>query len=177
MASVISSVVSRLGEMAVAEAAVLRGVDDYIPLLRDKLEWMQTFIQQEGGGTNPYVDVWVRQTREVAYQVEDVLDEFLTKVDLDKAGGLPAWERWLRFIGGCATHVTVRHDLSARMDAIKDRLKEISNNANTYRGRQAFGSITVVCTDKIKRGLCPRTNHLLQAIPTTALHLFLNRRP
>jgi hypothetical protein len=138
MASAISSVVSRLGEMAVAEAALLRGVDDYIPLLRDKLEWMQTFIQQEsgqqeGGGTNPYVDVWVRQTREVAYQVEDVLDEFLTKVDLDKAGGFPAWERWLRIIGGCATHVSVRHDLKARMDAIKNRLKEISDNANTYR--------------------------------------------
>jgi hypothetical protein len=79
------------------------------------------------------VDVWVRQTREVAYQVEDVLDEFLTKVDLDKAGGFPAWERWLRIIGGCATHVSVRHDLRARMDAIKNRLKDISENANTYK--------------------------------------------
>ena len=41
----ISFVLNRLGELAVKEAALLSGVGDDIRLLRDKLEWLQTFIQ------------------------------------------------------------------------------------------------------------------------------------
>ena len=66
----ISFVLNRLGELAVKEAALLSGVGDDIRLLRDKLEWLQTFIQdadqERREGANQYVGLWVRQTRDVA---------------------------------------------------------------------------------------------------------------
>uniref|UniRef100_A0A8R7TS56 NB-ARC domain-containing protein n=1 Tax=Triticum urartu TaxID=4572 RepID=A0A8R7TS56_TRIUA len=63
----ITFVLNRLGELAVKEAALLSGVGDHIRLLRDKLEWLQTFIQdadqERRDGANQYVGLWVRQTR------------------------------------------------------------------------------------------------------------------
>ncbi|PUZ67377.1 hypothetical protein GQ55_3G429800 [Panicum hallii var. hallii] len=132
----ITFVLIRLGELAVKEAALLRGVDDDIRLLRDKLEWLQTFIQhadhERRTGANNYIGLWVRQTRDVAYEVEDVLDEFLRKADLERLG-LPAWKKCLKLATTCTTQVSVRRVLRDRMDSIKNRLKEISENVDKYK--------------------------------------------
>lgn len=136
----ITFVLNRLGELAVKEAALLSGVGDDIRLLRDKLEWLQTFIQEADQerreGANQYVGLWVRQTRDVAHEVEDVLDEFLRRLDHDTLRqGVPAWRRWLDLAASCTTQVSVRHDLSGRMKGIKDRLREISDNVDKYKIR------------------------------------------
>ncbi|OEL33804.1 Disease resistance protein RPM1 [Dichanthelium oligosanthes] len=139
----ITFVLNRLGELAVKEAALLRGVDDDIRLLRDKLEWLQTFIQhadqERRTGANKYIGLWVRQTRDVAYEVEDVLDEFLRKADLERLG-LPEWKKWLKFATTCTTQVSVRHVLRDKMDSIKNRLKEISDNVDKYKIEQLQSS-------------------------------------
>jgi hypothetical protein len=139
----ITFVLNRLGELAVQEAALLRGVDDDIRLLRDKLEWLQTFIQhadqERRTGANNYIGLWVRQTRDVAYEVEDVLDEFLRKVDLERLP-LPDWKKWLRLVTTCTAQVSVRHVLRDRMDSIKNRLKEISDNVDKYKIEQLYSS-------------------------------------
>nr|CAB3466127.1 unnamed protein product [Digitaria exilis] len=136
----ISFVLNRLGELAAKEAGLLRGVDDDIRLLRDKLEWLQTFIQhadhERRTGANNYIGLWVRQTRDVAYEVEDVLDEFLRKVDLERLGLLPTWKKWLKVAATCTKQVSVRHVLRDRMDSIKNRLKEISENVDKYKIEQ-----------------------------------------
>ena len=141
----ISFVLNRLGELAVKEAALLSGVGDDIRLLRDKLEWLQTFIQdadqERREGANQYVGLWVRQTRDVAHEVEDVLDEFLRRLDLDTLQrGVTAWRRCLALAASCHTQVSVRHDLRGRMDGIKSRLKEISDNVDKYKIRKLRSS-------------------------------------
>ncbi|CAL5038977.1 unnamed protein product [Urochloa decumbens] len=79
----------------------------------------------------------LRGTRDVAHEVEDVLDEFLRKADLDRlAAGRSRWGRWLKLATTFTTQVAVRHDLRERMDGIKDRLKEISDNVDKYWRKQ-----------------------------------------
>uniref|UniRef100_K3Y3J1 NB-ARC domain-containing protein n=1 Tax=Setaria italica TaxID=4555 RepID=K3Y3J1_SETIT len=94
--SAVNFVVGRLGEFVVKEAALLQEVGNDVMLLKDKLQWLQMFVQmadherrQAGGGA--YKDVWVQQTREVALEVEDVLDEFMLRVDIEHA--LPLWNK------------------------------------------------------------------------------------
>ncbi|KAM0889138.1 hypothetical protein ACQ4PT_027880 [Festuca glaucescens] len=112
----ITFVLNRLGELAVKEAVLLSGVGDDIRLLRDKLE---------------------TGTCDVAHEVEDVLDEFLRRLDLDTLQrGVPAWRRYLALATSCTTQVSVRHDLRGRMDGIKNRLKEISDNVDKYKIRK-----------------------------------------
>ncbi|RLM55117.1 NB-ARC domain containing protein, expressed [Panicum miliaceum] len=78
----------------------------------------------------------LRGTRDVAHDAEDVLDEFLRKVDLDRPRRRPRsrWGRWLWFATTLTPQVAVRHDLREKMDAIKDRLQERSPTTSTSTG-------------------------------------------
>ncbi|KAM0889136.1 hypothetical protein ACQ4PT_027880 [Festuca glaucescens] len=103
-----------------------KGKEKELPLTMERRE-----------GANQYVGLWVRQTCDVAHEVEDVLDEFLRRLDLDTLQrGVPAWRRYLALATSCTTQVSVRHDLRGRMDGIKNRLKEISDNVDKYKIRK-----------------------------------------
>lgn len=134
--------VGRLAEFAVKEAGVLKEVGSDVVLLKDKLQWLQTFVQhadqRRRRGGNAYMDVWVQQTREVALEVEDVLDEFMLRVDLQQ--GLPIWTKCLKLLSSCATQISVRHQLAARISMIKARLDQISTHRNEYFNDYASSS-------------------------------------
>ncbi|KAM0931576.1 hypothetical protein ACQ4PT_000254 [Festuca glaucescens] len=76
----ITSVLSKLGELAASESKVLLQVGDDILLLRDRLDWLQAFIRdadrRRRAGTDGLTRVWVRQTRDVAFEAEDAIDDF-----------------------------------------------------------------------------------------------------
>jgi hypothetical protein len=76
----ISAVLSKLGELAVSEARALLQEGHDIVLLRDRLEWLQAFVRdadrRRRAGTDGLTRVWVCQTRDVAFDAEDALDDF-----------------------------------------------------------------------------------------------------
>ncbi|KAM0847784.1 hypothetical protein ACQ4PT_054808 [Festuca glaucescens] len=77
----ITAVLSKLGELAVSEVNVLLQVRDDIILLHDRLEWLQAFVRdadrrRRAGTGDGLTRVWVRQTRDVAFEVEEALDDF-----------------------------------------------------------------------------------------------------
>ena len=80
----IGAVLSKFGELAAREAKILLEVGDDMTLLRDRLEWLQAFIgdadSKRRAGTDQLTLVWVRQTRNVAFQAEDALDQFVYQV-------------------------------------------------------------------------------------------------
>jgi hypothetical protein len=133
--SAVNFVVGRLADFAAKESKLLQEVGrTEVVLLKDKLQWLQTFVQLadhkrrlEG---NAYVDVWVQQTREVALDSEDVVDKFLVRVNLDEH--LPVWWKCLRFVGGCFTQISVRHELSGKIAVIRARLDQISQHKEAY---------------------------------------------
>ena len=80
----IAAVLSKFGGLAASEAKVLLEVGDDMMLLRDRLEWLQAFLRdadhRRRTGADRLTCVWVRQTRDVAFEAEDALDEFVRKV-------------------------------------------------------------------------------------------------
>ncbi|KAM0845097.1 hypothetical protein ACQ4PT_056614 [Festuca glaucescens] len=81
--SAITAVLSKLGELAVSETKILLLVGHDIRLLRDQLEWLQAIVgdaDQElrwaGSNVDGLTRVWLRQTRDVAFEAEDTLDDF-----------------------------------------------------------------------------------------------------
>ncbi|KAL6658498.1 hypothetical protein ACP70R_004084 [Stipagrostis hirtigluma subsp. patula] len=132
----VTAVLSKFGELASREAAVLLQVGNDVVLLRDRLEWLQAFIRDADRKRRLGIDdlkrVWVRQTRDVAFESEDVLDDFFRKVDLESQG-YRGWKIWRRYITGCFTQITVRHGLSGGIKRIKDRLDQISEIHKQYK--------------------------------------------
>ncbi|KAL6839945.1 hypothetical protein ACP4OV_029755 [Aristida adscensionis] len=144
----ITTVLAKVAELVAWEAAVLLEVGDDVRLLRDKLEWLHTFIRHADRRRrlrdDEFVAVWVRQTRDVAFEAEDALDDFLHRAARARPRPPPpsspgcaapwAWapSRWWPGAGGCAGQVALRHDLSARIRRIRKRLDEISANRAAY---------------------------------------------
>ncbi|OEL34179.1 Disease resistance protein RPP13 [Dichanthelium oligosanthes] len=140
----ITTVLAKVAELVAWEAAVLLEVGDDVRLLRDKLEWLHTFIRDADRRRrlrdDEFVAVWVRQTRDVAFEAEDALDDFLHRAGRSRsrsrgrgaaaapgcAGGAVGW--W----PGCAGQVALRHDLSGRIRQIKKRLDQISDNRAAF---------------------------------------------
>ncbi|KQJ89455.1 putative disease resistance RPP13-like protein 2 [Brachypodium distachyon] len=142
----ITSVLSKCGELAtrelVREAKVLLKVGDDIMLLRDRLEWLQAFVRDADRkrrvGTDDLTRIWVRQTRDVAFEVEDALDEFFHKVDLD-IQGRRGWKLWLGHLN--INRLAIRHVLSSQIEKIKSRLDQISENQKEYNIEYAPSAI------------------------------------
>ncbi|KAF6992776.1 hypothetical protein CFC21_009739 [Triticum aestivum] len=131
----IAAVLSKLGEFATKEARLLLQVGDDIMLLRDRLEWLQAFIRDADRkrriGADDLTRVWVRQTRDVAFEAEDALDDFFHKVDVANQNRR-GW-KILGYLSSFRTQITVRHGLSARINRIKSRLDQISENQKEYK--------------------------------------------
>ncbi|KAL5833951.1 hypothetical protein ACOSQ3_017625 [Xanthoceras sorbifolium] len=80
--AVVSYVVQRLGDFLIREAVFLRGVNNEVKWLKDELGWMQCFLKdaEEKQYGDALISKWVSDIRELAYDIEDVLDTFHLKV-------------------------------------------------------------------------------------------------
>ncbi|KAM3354694.1 hypothetical protein ACQJBY_025426 [Aegilops geniculata] len=134
--SAVAAVLSKFGELAASEAKILLEVGDNMMLLRDRLEWLQAFIRdadrKRRTGTDGLTRVWVRQTRDVAFEAEDALDEFFYEVEL-KRHGYHGLKMWRKYLTGFWNQVIIRHVFSARITRINRRLKKISENQKEYK--------------------------------------------
>ncbi|KAJ3708358.1 hypothetical protein LUZ61_012063 [Rhynchospora tenuis] len=132
---VVGFVAEAVKEYAVKEAEALAEVGDRIMLLNDRLDWLQTFVrdadQKRRSKENPFVAVWVRQTRDVAFEVEDVLDDYYRKAFLAEMER-SSWNSFFKCITHPFTKLCVLDDVAKRMDKIEKRLIDISKNKDDY---------------------------------------------
>ena len=86
--AIVGLLVGKLQEMAVSEAKALVAVNDDIRGLRDRLMWMQAFLRhadpQRRDTPDELIRVWLKQTRDVAFDAEDAIDDYSLKVDLSR---------------------------------------------------------------------------------------------
>ncbi|KAJ1273864.1 hypothetical protein BS78_05G017500 [Paspalum vaginatum] len=145
----VAAVLSKFGELAASEAKVLLEVGDDMMMLRDRLEWLQAFLRdadrKRRTGTDQLTRVWVRQTRDVAFQAEDALDEFFHQVDLESQG-YQRWKKWHKYLTGCWTQIVVRYEMSVRLKKINSRLDQISGNQKEYKIENTPLATLVSCT-------------------------------
>jgi disease resistance protein RPM1 len=81
----VTGVVAKLGELAASEATALLRVDIEIRALRRKLAYLQALVRgadrQRRSRATELLLLWLRETREVAFEVEDAVDEFHLHVE------------------------------------------------------------------------------------------------
>ncbi|KAJ1278168.1 hypothetical protein BS78_04G058300 [Paspalum vaginatum] len=141
----VTAVVAKLGELAAAEATALLRVNDEMRALRRKLAYLQALVRgadrQRRGRASELLLLWLRETREVAFEVEDAVDEFHLRVETYHLGA--KWRRrrrwcgWHRdavsFVQAFATQIFVRHGLSNQISKINERIDELNQNKETYQ--------------------------------------------
>lgn len=132
--SVVVFLLDKLTPLLQEEVKLLRGIIDEVVYVKDELERMRAFLRtadsmEEG---DEEIKIWVKQVREVAYDTEDVLDEFQLRLRHHRGDGFYGY---LSKIAGTIKNLKVRHRFASELRGIKSRLTNISEGHQRYRYR------------------------------------------
>uniref|UniRef100_A0ACD5U938 Uncharacterized protein n=1 Tax=Avena sativa TaxID=4498 RepID=A0ACD5U938_AVESA len=124
--SVLDGVLSNAGSAVADEVARLLGVPREVEFIRNELEMMQSFLRvasarSDAAARNDTVRTWVKQVRDLAYDVEDCLFDFALY-----SATASSCSSWLP--GALAT----RHSMAQRIRDLKASVKELNKRNLRY---------------------------------------------
>uniref|UniRef100_A0A5B6ZBP2 Putative disease resistance protein RPM1 n=1 Tax=Davidia involucrata TaxID=16924 RepID=A0A5B6ZBP2_DAVIN len=135
----VSFVIDNLVPLLVQEAKLLKGVRKEVDSIRADLEIIQPFLRSaderadEGTEIDNITKAWVKQVREVAYRIEDVIDIYILHLPHH-----PHPQHQPRFINflcrfACFTaKLNPRHVIASEIQDIKTSLHEIKERRERY---------------------------------------------
>ncbi|XP_031273401.1 disease resistance protein RPM1-like [Pistacia vera] len=136
--------IETLASLLVQESTLLRSVKKEVESIKRELEFIKSFLrdadtraaaEEEGESNGGVVSTWVKQVREEAYHIEDVIDEYIlneAKHHEHDGKGLTGFLRKMRcFIN----ELKVRHGISSEIKHIKSSLVDIQRRAEHYNLR------------------------------------------
>ena len=122
--SVLDGVLSSAGSAIADEVARLIGVPKEVDFIRNEMEMMQAFLKvasahPEATARNDIVKTWVKQVRDLAYDVEDCLLDFALYADRTSSSRLGSWLPGA--IAGRRRIAERIRDLKASVEALNQR--------------------------------------------------------
>ncbi|CAO1940490.1 unnamed protein product [Urochloa humidicola] len=134
-AATLKSLLSKLGSLLAEEYALIRGVRADVQFITDELASMQAFLSNlaRAGGAGGHDDQtrdWMKQVRDVSYDIEDCIDDFAHSLRPDPRveGCLVDIRRTLYEIRTCST----RSAIAAQIVDLKARAQQIGERRGRY---------------------------------------------
>ncbi|XP_027157292.1 disease resistance protein RPM1-like [Coffea eugenioides] len=130
--TVVSFVSNRLATLLQEEGSLLGGLRQEVQLIKDELGHMKAFLKvaEAKEDDDPRLQEWIKQVREVAYDIEDVLDEFVLRfAGYRHHGFCGSLQRILKAIKS----LPARHQVASEIQSIKSRIKNISEGCRRYQ--------------------------------------------
>ncbi|KAK7299895.1 hypothetical protein RJT34_10724 [Clitoria ternatea] len=116
------------------ELKLLKGVRSQVEWVKDELLLIQAFLKDADAKTenssepNDAVKEWVKQLREVAFRIEDVVDLYLLKV-AKRHHGHP--HGFVAKVGFFMKSIMSGHEISSNIDGIKGNLRRLAEVKET----------------------------------------------
>jgi disease resistance protein RPM1 len=129
--TVVSLVINELVQLIVHESKLLRGVHSEVVDIRDELESIQCFLKDvDTSDPQDGFKTWVKQVREVAYHIEDVIDEYILHVAHRRHQ--QSFITFLHKIGHLLRKLKPCHDIATKIQDIKISVCEIKERSERY---------------------------------------------
>ncbi|GAA0146825.1 antimicrobial response protein [Lithospermum erythrorhizon] len=124
----VSFLLEKLTTILVQNASLLGNCQEDIEEIKLELESMRSFLKDadQRQGKSELVETWVKQVREVAYQVENIVDEFMYFKDAGKHS------RGIRYLVEFPGNVISRHRIASKLSRIKLKVHEVSERSKRY---------------------------------------------
>ncbi|KAI3835810.1 hypothetical protein MKX03_013406 [Papaver bracteatum] len=145
MEAVIQVFLEKLTTSISDEIGLLSGVDDEVLHLQNHLQWMSESIRyayekRRSDDSYRLVRTWVGQIRTIAFEAEDIIDEFIVKVHLlqleeqfKKRHGVRARIKVsLKSFFSTPKQVRLRHELGTQIRKINDKAQILSTTKDMY---------------------------------------------
>ncbi|KAG9448695.1 hypothetical protein H6P81_008660 [Aristolochia fimbriata] len=126
---------TKLASVLEKEASLLRGVSHEIEEIKQELQSIRSFLVEADRrkDTSEGITTWATQVRDVAYEVEDIIDEFIYHVNIPQKGGITGK---LYSVIQAPSGLIARHQIATRLQRIKATVQAISDRRNRYRLEQ-----------------------------------------
>ncbi|EXB54528.1 Disease resistance protein RPM1 [Morus notabilis] len=133
----LTPVIEKLVELLADEVGLLKGVHKEVKSLKDELEILQPFLKDaeaksEKGEISEAAQIWLKQLREKADCIEDVVDEYLRHLSQRGQQQRHGFVRSLRKMGQIIKALKPRHDIASEIRDIKESLREIKERGQSY---------------------------------------------
>ncbi|KAF8772304.1 hypothetical protein HU200_005896 [Digitaria exilis] len=129
----VKSLVNKLGSLLAQEYTLIRGVRDDIQYINDELTSMQAFLnrlKREPGGHDEQRQDWMKQVREVSYDIEDCIDGVDHRLSGEPRG--TGMVMHLRKKWYLLTTLYARHCISIEIGNLKTRAQHVSERRTRY---------------------------------------------
>lgn len=132
----VTLIIDKLFQLLVQEASLLRGVHREIVGIRDELESIKCFLKDaeartEKGDVHDGLKTWVKQVREAAYHIEDVIDEYVLHIAQQRHE--EGFAAFLHKIGSLLKKLKPNHEIATKIQDIKILVREIKERSERYR--------------------------------------------
>jgi disease resistance protein RPM1 len=117
----------KLLQLLQAEYKLQKGVRKKIQFLSDELETINAVAAMPPDQLDEQVKIWAGQVREASYDMEDILDTFLVRVE-----GCPK-ESAVKRMSKLFTRAKARHNIESAIEDIKNQLQLVAERRTRYR--------------------------------------------
>ncbi|KAH1084039.1 hypothetical protein J1N35_023800 [Gossypium stocksii] len=133
--SAVASALTTIGNLLTQEAIYLWDVEEQVDRLQTELKWMQSSLMEAEAqqSKDERIRLWVAEIRELAYDAEDVVEEFALKIGFKSKGGLP----------GCTKKSTcivkkgwALHETKSKIEKIIARIIDLVRRLQAYGVRE-----------------------------------------
>jgi len=127
----VNFLLSKLAQILEEEGQLLTGVRTEAEYISDELEFMKAFLRVADAmeERDPSLEVLVKKVRDIAYEMEDALDDFKLRLTHDR--GQRFFAPLLRSFD-YSVNLRARHQIASRIRAIKSRVVGISEAHRRY---------------------------------------------
>ncbi|RVW95198.1 Disease resistance protein RPM1 [Vitis vinifera] len=128
----VNFLLEKLTTILVQKASLLGEAQGEIDEIKLELESMRSFLRdaERRKERSESVEIWVRQVREVAYEIEDIVDEFLHHKERCWHGdGLKGF---VQGVVNLPKDMTARHQISSKLQKLKAKVHEVSERSKRY---------------------------------------------
>ncbi|XP_031281017.1 disease resistance protein RPM1-like [Pistacia vera] len=134
--------IETLGSLLVQETKLLSSVKKEFESIKRELEFMRAFVRdadtrvavkEEAEGNGGVVSTWVKQVREEAYHIEDVIDEYMLNEGKYHEHDDKGLTGFLLKVRCFMNELKVRHGISSKVKDIKSSFADIQRRVNHYK--------------------------------------------
>jgi hypothetical protein len=133
----ISTLLPKLGSLLTGEYKLQKGVRGEIRFLQAEMEMMQAALKkafrQPPNEIDDVVKIWARDLKELCYDIEDSVDDFLVRIDAPVSAKSKGFRRFFDRTLGLLTEANSRHHIASDINEIKRRIREVAARRERYK--------------------------------------------
>ncbi|KAF8763029.1 hypothetical protein HU200_008878 [Digitaria exilis] len=121
------SLLGKLGELLTSKYKLLKEAKGQIMFLKAELESMYVFLKKisDTEETDEQDKCWAKEVRELSYDIEDRVSEFMLRVERD-SGKPRGFKGFIKRTMKLLTTMNIRHEIAKEFEGLKIRVKEVS---------------------------------------------------